>query len=354
MAGEFGAAALVVALLAGGTGYFQLQKSLTLVVDGRPRAISSFDGTVGELLVGEGVAVDGHDRVTPGPAASLADGMEVEVLLADQVTLVLDGERTDVWVTGKPTVAEVLDQADLDTGPHTYPEPSPGARVENGDTIVLREPMALRLAVDGEDHQVISDAARVGELLDSLGVVLDRKDRVTPGVGTRLRGGMRVQVVRVNVRTATVEEPVPFQVEVRYSDSMTVGQVEVTRAGQPGLRRSVYRVRTEDGVEVSRTLISARTVREPVSEVVVKGTQPITSQVGQATWYERDGMVAAHKTLPFGTEVTVTNLANGSQVTVVINDRGPYGEGRIIDLSDDAFAQLASLGAGVIDVRITW
>jgi rare lipoprotein A len=64
--------------------------------------------------------------------------------------------------------------------------------------------------------------------------------------------------------------------------------------------------------------------------------------------------VAAHQTLPFGTRVNVVNLANGNRVTVVINDRGPYIDGRIIDLSDDAFAQLAPLGAGTISVRISW
>jgi rare lipoprotein A len=89
---------------------------------------------------------------------------------------------------------------------------------------------------------------------------------------------------------------------------------------------------------------------------VVRGTKPrqYNAQTGVATWYERTGMVAAHKTLPFGTEVTVTNLANGRQVTVVINDRGPYASGRIIDLSDDAFAALAPLSRGTINVRINW
>jgi rare lipoprotein A len=51
--------------------------------------------------------------------------------------------------------------------------------------------------------------------------------------------------------------------------------------------------------------------------------------------------------------VTVTNLANGRSIRVVINDRGPFG-GRIIDLSEEAFSALASLGTGVIDVRLTW
>ena len=67
-----------------------------------------------------------------------------------------------------------------------------------------------------------------------------------------------------------------------------------------------------------------------------------------------DGMTAAHRTLPFGTVVTVTNLANGATVTVVINDRGPFIDGRIIDLNKQAFEAIADLNTGVIDVRITW
>jgi rare lipoprotein A len=49
----------------------------------------------------------------------------------------------------------------------------------------------------------------------------------------------------------------------------------------------------------------------------------------------------------------VTNVATGESVVVVINDRGPFG-GRIIDLSDEAFARLAPLGQGVMQVRLAW
>jgi rare lipoprotein A len=50
---------------------------------------------------------------------------------------------------------------------------------------------------------------------------------------------------------------------------------------------------------------------------------------------------------------SVTDLANGKTAQVVINDRGPFG-GRIIDLSDEAFARIAPLGQGVCEVRLTW
>jgi len=62
-------------------------------------------------------------------------------------------------------------------------------------------------------------------------------------------------------------------------------------------------------------------------------------------------MTAAHKELPFGTIVEVMNLANGETIRVEITDRGPYGHGRVIDLSAAAFEEIASLGAGILNVQ---
>lgn len=91
------------------------------------------------------------------------------------------------------------------------------------------------------------------------------------------------------------------------------------------------------------------------------------SEFGRATFYAGrfDGkntangetfstvqLTAAHKTLPFGTMVKVTNLANNKAVLVRINDRGPYVEGAIIDLSTTAFTQIASKSTGVIDAEV--
>lgn len=67
---------------------------------------------------------------------------------------------------------------------------------------------------------------------------------------------------------------------------------------------------------------------------------------------EAYGFQAAHKTLPFGTIVRITNLNTNVTVNVEIVDRGPYTEGYIIDLTPAAFEQLASLSTGIIKVRL--
>lgn len=69
--------------------------------------------------------------------------------------------------------------------------------------------------------------------------------------------------------------------------------------------------------------------------------------------FNNSAMTAAHKKLPFGTRVLVTNIRNGKNVAVTINDRGPFVRGRIIDLSRAAFAKIEKLNRGLADVEIT-
>lgn len=68
--------------------------------------------------------------------------------------------------------------------------------------------------------------------------------------------------------------------------------------------------------------------------------------------YRHNKLTAAHKTLPFGTKVRVTNLSNNQTVDVVVNDRGPYVDGRVIDLSKSAAEKLGFVNQGLTDVKI--
>lgn len=68
--------------------------------------------------------------------------------------------------------------------------------------------------------------------------------------------------------------------------------------------------------------------------------------------YRHNKLTAAHRTLPFGTVVKVTNIANNQSVEVTINDRGPFVEGRVIDLSKAAAEKLGFINLGLAEVRI--
>ena len=94
---------------------------------------------------------------------------------------------------------------------------------------------------------------------------------------------------------------------------------------------------------------------------------PSVYQRGTASWYgeefhgrptasgepfDMNSLTAAHKTLAYGTMVEVTNLDNARRITVRINDRGPYVEGRIIDLTKRAAIELGMMEAGLAQVEL--
>ena len=106
--------------------------------------------------------------------------------------------------------------------------------------------------------------------------------------------------------------------------------------------------------------------KKPVAAAPVM-VKPGTTETGIASWYgnpyhgrraangeiyDMEKLTAAHRTLPFGARVRVTNLDNGMDVEVRINDRGPFVDGRVIDLSRAAARQIAMLGPGTARVRL--
>lgn len=75
-------------------------------------------------------------------------------------------------------------------------------------------------------------------------------------------------------------------------------------------------------------------------------------QTANGETFDTNKLTAAHKTLPFDTIVEVTNLENGKSVQVRVNDRGPFVDGRIIDLSRAAAVEIGMMGAGIAPVKV--
>jgi rare lipoprotein A len=132
------------------------------------------------------------------------------------------------------------------------------------------------------------------------------------------------------------------------------------------LRTAVRRAPSLDKPKTATTARSQAAVTKKHPSLATNKRTAVTkvAACGIATFYRHDGqtasgekfdpqkLTAAHRTLPFGTRLRVTDVATGRSVTVRVNDRGPFIPGRVIDLSYSAAEKLGIVGRGVTRVKL--
>ena len=271
-------ALVLLGLVGGSVAYFAAQKSLTLTVDGQPREVRTYAGTVGEVLEEEGLETQSHDVVLPDPAAGVADGDTVVLNRARPLTLTVDGVQSEVYVT-----ALSVDEALAQLGYRAEDLVVSASRNErlplDGMALSITTPKAVTLVVDGQERVVTTTAATAGDLLAEQGVVLGATDRTSMYPGQALLAHMRLQVFRVQVSEVVVPAPIDYATVETQDPNAFEGDDTVTRKGVEGEQVTTYRVTVTDGVETGREQLATAVTREPADELVTVGTKarPVSS-----------------------------------------------------------------------------
>lgn len=334
---------------------FAGEREVALDVEGSVRSVRTYATSASELLERKGIRPARSDLVTP--SAALDDGERVVYRRAKPIRLVVDGEPRRVIARGL-TVADALDDLGLVPGPQDHVHPAPKAKLRPSMSLFVRNAVHTKVRVDGRLRDVVSSADSVRTLLAHAGVSVGENDYIFPAPDTEPQDGMWIRVVRVRRVEETRNIRIPFRYVTHHDPEMESGVRKVVQQGAEGLKVQRFRYVLEDGSRVSSTLLGERVVRPARDHIVRVGTREPTfkggggSQEGLASWYEADGLIAAHRSLPMGSVVKVTNVDTGASVNVRIADRGPWIEGRVIDLSDDAFRRLAPLAKGTVKVKV--
>lgn len=272
------------------------------------------------------------------------------------VTLVVDGFPEHFENVKYKTVGELLDAFETDLSSEDVVFPDRDRSLSSGMRVMVLRNKWLRIVADGETRDVRTNVRSVEEALSEAGIGLREDDLVDPTGSTLLSARQsEISVIRVEIREESVEKAIDYETKTKEDGTLSWRKKVIEQKGRNGIRTNRYRVSYHDGEEVARKLIGSEITTDPISEILVQGTYVKTGKAerGLGTWYAHTGtLAAASLSLPLGSYAKVTNPTNGKSVMVVINDRGPYGKGRIIDLDKVAFERIAAIGAGVIEVKV--
>jgi uncharacterized protein YabE (DUF348 family) len=265
-------ALVLVGLVGGSVAFYLAQKSLTLTVDGQSRSVSTYAGTVGEVLEDEGLTPAAHDVVLPGEHASVSDGDTVVLNRARHLTLTVDGVQKDVYVTAL-SVDEALDQLGYRADDLVLSASRSERLPLRGMQLSITTPKNVTLVVDGTERVVTTTAATAGDLLAEQGVTLGQTDRTSLYPTQALLDKMRLQVYRVQVNEVTETTPIPHGRVETQDPNAYKGDETVTVPGVDGQQTTTYRVTVTDGVETARQQLSTAVDSPPVDEQVTVGTK---------------------------------------------------------------------------------
>ncbi len=261
-----------VILTGGAVGATQLDKAVSLSVDGSSTATHVFGTTVGDLLDSQGIAVKPGDVVVPAVDAALRDGDNVIVKYGRTLTITVDGKTRTV-----NTTEATVDGALLALGVR-----GEGARLSvsrsqtigrQGLALNVVTPKPVTVTVDGKTTTKTITAATVGEALGQLGVTVGKADKVNPPVTTTLTAGIKVAVERFTTKDAKRTEAVGYSTTKKRSADLYTGQTKVATKGVAGVRTITERRTLKDGKVVSTKVISSVVTKKPVTAVVLVGTK---------------------------------------------------------------------------------
>jgi resuscitation-promoting factor RpfB len=209
--------------------------------------------------------------------------MKIDYVKANKVVLNVNGKKKSVWTTAK-TVEQFVKEQQLTLNDHDVIKPGLTAKIQDHSKVEIESAFPVNLVVGGKSQQVWTTSTTVADLLKQQKVSLGELDKVSPAKTEKISGKTQVDVIRVENVTDVVEEETPFATVNRKDSGLAQGKQSVVQDGEKGKVQKSFEVVMENGKEVSRKLVTTKTLADSKDKIVAIGTkakpkpQPVVSR----------------------------------------------------------------------------
>jgi uncharacterized protein YabE (DUF348 family) len=267
------AAGATTLALAGTTfGYANLNKAVTLSLDGQPTEVRTSADTVGDVLKSRGIEVSSHDVVAPNLDAKVEDGTRIAVKFGRQVTFTIDGAQQTVWTTAT-TVNDALTALNVNLAGAELSISRSSGIGRQGLAIIIATEKQVVIIDAGKKRTITTTGQTLADALAAAKITVDRDDKLSARPTTQLVDGAKFTFTRVDIKSKTKKVKVDFDTERKKSSKLNKGVTKVDTEGVKGVRAVTYRLVRHNGELVKRTKIKSKLIKKPVTEVILVGTK---------------------------------------------------------------------------------
>jgi uncharacterized protein YabE (DUF348 family) len=265
--------AVLAAVVASTIAWTNVDKTVTISVDGTSKRVSTVAGNVRGALSDAGYSIGAHDIVAPPADASVRDGGVIVLRRGRLLHLTVDGAQRDVWTTADTVGDALLALGYSSSGSSSV---SRSMRLPLTTTeIDLRMPKLVTVVHDHTTSTAATTAATVADLLAQLNIRVASPDTVSATPTSAVGDGETIVVHRVSRSHQVTTVPTAFQTSTVSDPAILKGQTKLVSPGKNGQVRITYLVVYVDGRLVGKTELGRQTVLKPVTRLVHVGTKPL-------------------------------------------------------------------------------
>jgi uncharacterized protein YabE (DUF348 family) len=188
-----------------------------------------------------------------------------------EVTILDDGKKAEI-VTYNTTVRDVLEQNKIILNPKDKISPGLEAVVTDGTKVSIKRAVPVTVTVDGRELQISSAEDTVEDMLAAEGVTYGEIDKVYPSCHTLISKDMNIKIVRVTEEQITEKEVLAYSNEIKEMPEWERGVDKLLREGSNGEKETSIKITYEDGVEAEREVVGEKVTIPAVSKLVAMGT----------------------------------------------------------------------------------
>ncbi|UVE42514.1 G5 domain-containing protein [Clostridium sp. CM027] len=198
------------------------------------------------------------------------------------ITVVVDGKPTKL-VTYQKTFDSALEKAGINIAVKDRIDKSLNSKITTNDVITIDRAVNIKVLVDNKELNVKSAEKDIARMLTTEKIVLSPTDKISPSVKTKLSKGMDVTITRVKIETLKQTKPIDFKTVIKKDSDTLKSQSKVVQNGTKGEKSITLNVTYENGKEVTRKVVKEAVVKEPQSKIIAQGTlSPITPSRGES------------------------------------------------------------------------